>query len=133
MSEVQLGLSFTEHVLSSSGASTMRCIRCNSDTPAESMCYKDGKDKAPRLHCQSCEMMARSVVSKLKRRHPDPPPGPCPICLRQTTKWVLDHCHEKNTFRGHLCKDCNSGIGLLKDDIGNLERACKYIRGGFPL
>ena len=41
--------------------------------------------------------------------------------------WCLDHDHETDTFRGWLCNTCNSSLGWLDDDVGNLERALNYL------
>lgn len=39
----------------------------------------------------------------------------------------VDHCHETNKIRGLLCLACNTALGSLKDNIGNLTRAIKYL------
>lgn len=39
----------------------------------------------------------------------------------------VDHCHQTNQVRGLLCGPCNRALGLLKDNIGNLERAIAYL------
>ena len=57
--------------------------------------------------------------------------GKCAICQNEPTTQRglhLDHCHDKGTFRGWLCKPCNVGIGMLGDDIAGLERAIDYLR-----
>jgi len=62
--------------------------------------------------------------------------GKCLICdteLRNVfkeiegSKTVVDHCHDTEQVRGLLCGTCNSGIGLLKDDIELLKKAIKYL------
>ena len=42
--------------------------------------------------------------------------------------FAVDHCHSTNKIRGLLCSDCNTGIGLLKDNINFLESAIKYLK-----
>lgn len=61
--------------------------------------------------------------------------GLCAICQRQnlksdgTAKWlVVDHDHVTDVVRGLLCDPCNRGIGFLRDDVENLERAVEYLR-----
>ena len=41
--------------------------------------------------------------------------------------WVLDHCHETESFRGWLCHKCNRALGGFDDDIEMLLRAKKYL------
>ena len=42
----------------------------------------------------------------------------------------VDHCHDTGKFRGLLCSNCNTAIGLLQDDISNLTAAIEYLRQG---
>jgi hypothetical protein len=51
----------------------------------------------------------------------------CLIC-RQIKRLVIDHCHVNGHARGLLCSNCNSGIGLLGDNVTNLENAVLYLR-----
>ena len=39
-----------------------------------------------------------------------------------------DHDHETGALRELLCKRCNTGLGVFKDDPDFLERAARYIR-----
>ena len=41
--------------------------------------------------------------------------------------WVLDHCHETETFRGWLCHKCNRALGGFDDCIEILGRAITYL------
>jgi len=41
--------------------------------------------------------------------------------------WQLDHCHETGEFRGWLCKQCNTGLGNLGDNLESLKRAVNYL------
>lgn len=49
----------------------------------------------------------------------------CGICGSQAT--VIDHCHQTGKVRGGLCHNCNTGIGLFKDDPIRLHRAIRYL------
>ena len=42
--------------------------------------------------------------------------------------WVLDHCHDTNTFRGYICQNCNTGLGGFRDDLTIIERAVIYLK-----
>lgn len=41
----------------------------------------------------------------------------------------VDHCHESGKFRGLLCDNCNTAIGLMKDDVDSLKKAIEYLEG----
>lgn len=62
--------------------------------------------------------------------------GLCGICntegfvmdkSKHKLKLVVDHCHSSGAVRGLLCHNCNRALGLLQDDIGNLNRAIGYL------
>jgi hypothetical protein len=54
--------------------------------------------------------------------------GLCEICGGQTVKRLsLDHNHETGEFRGFLCGNCNTALGLVQDDPWVLRRMLKYL------
>lgn len=50
----------------------------------------------------------------------------CEICHKEEDL-VIDHCHTTGKVRGLLCRQCNAGIGLLKDNIELIKRAWEYL------
>lgn len=72
--------------------------------------------------------------------HPRPPIGKpfhCPVCdrviIRQYKNDVtLDHSHSDGRIRGWICRQCNSSIGMMDDDINILRRAIKWVQGENP-
>lgn len=58
--------------------------------------------------------------------------GCCKICLRHQSelnkKLAVDHRENPWKVRGLLCGDCNTGIGLFKHDLWNLESAIAYLQ-----
>lgn len=74
---------------------------------------------------------------RLRRRkhrgYPDPSrpePAECEMCGKPPNakqSMYLDHCHRTNIFRGWLCGKCNTGLGMLGDDIDvAIERLQRY-------
>ena len=56
--------------------------------------------------------------------------GVCALCRRpERTGWDLavDHHHATGRVRGLLCRRCNAGIGLLREDPLVLRRAVDYL------
>jgi hypothetical protein len=53
--------------------------------------------------------------------------GRCAICGLPSHKLVVDHDHETGKLRGLLCRQCNSGIGMLKDDMFTIRKALLYL------
>ena len=52
----------------------------------------------------------------------------CAICNKYSEKTLfIDHNHETGKVRGLLCSNCNTGIGLFKEDIVSLSRAIDYL------
>lgn len=52
----------------------------------------------------------------------------CAICKLVPIKTLhVDHCHKTNKIRGLLCSQCNTAIGLLKENAEFLSRAITYL------
>jgi hypothetical protein len=56
----------------------------------------------------------------------------CKICGTNESKvsksrLFVDHCHTTGKVRGLLCHNCNSMLGLAKDNISILLDAAKYL------
>lgn len=60
-----------------------------------------------------------------------PMPECCEICGRKpkdTKTLALDHCHATGLFRGWICRPCNSGLGMLGDDLDRVLKAAAYLQ-----
>ena len=66
-----------------------------------------------------CKVMSRALAARVGNQ--------CPICLHVVNELVLDHDHTTGRYRGMICRQCNAGVGLLKDDPKVCERAAKYL------
>jgi len=55
--------------------------------------------------------------------------GRCAICRKYLDDCTacVDHDHETGDIRGILCTQCNSGLGMFKDNVVFLELAAKYL------
>lgn len=57
--------------------------------------------------------------------------GCCGICLNPVEyrgkNTHIDHCHTSGKVRKILCSNCNTAIGLMKDDVEILKKAIEYI------
>jgi hypothetical protein len=53
----------------------------------------------------------------------------CKLCGKPPSKkrLAVDHCHKTGKIRGLLCSFCNTGIGMLKDDVVLLQKAIEYL------
>lgn len=52
----------------------------------------------------------------------------CAICLRiPNHRLHVDHDHKTNKVRGLLCRNCNTAIGLLRENPAVMLQAIKYL------
>lgn len=72
---------------------------------------------------------------------PMPPIGQnftCPVCEKTIMRQfkndvVLDHFHLDGKIRGWICRQCNSAIGMLDEDVNILQRAIRWIQGNLNI
>jgi hypothetical protein len=104
------------------------------------------KDNGMRLrvntNCRECSTKEGKVLAKIKKDNPQPNYlTPCPQCSKIVYEksehipegvdgtngpWQCDHDHTDGTFRGYLCKRCNTGTGLIGDSSEYFENAKKF-------
>ena len=89
--------------------------------------------------CRTCARDQSRLVKHLKKLNPYPSDDYCcPICNRDINEigrkgekmlqsWVLDHCHDTETFRGWVCFHCNTGLGAFADDSSKVKSAYEYL------
>lgn len=63
--------------------------------------------------------------------------GACAICRKpvketstaedQDSVARVDHCHTTGKVRGLLCRGCNHGLGMFRDDTNLLAEAIRYL------
>lgn len=67
----------------------------------------------------------------LKKIAPRPRPELCEVCKKKGKKRngiTLDHDHRTGKFRGWLCSNCNTALGLAQDDPKILQALIKYLQ-----
>lgn len=89
--------------------------------PKHSM-YKDNLDS----RCRKCVKKHSKIRSGLHKTAP-PKPAVCECCGKIPYKWVLDHDHSNDKFRGWLCSRCNEGLGKLGDNLDGVIKATNYL------
>lgn len=60
--------------------------------------------------------------------------GLCAICCGPPTgrgTLHIDHCHSTGKVRGLLCTQCNTGLGMMNDDLGLLRLATSYLERAY--
>lgn len=121
------------------GEDGLQCIKCSRYKHVDDFPRAVGGEV--KRTCRACMSHAKKIRDELKKLHPYPDKDHrCPICDRtieevgagsktpMLSQWVLDHDHETGEFRGHICYNCNVGLGAFRDDISLLNSAETYLK-----
>jgi hypothetical protein len=114
-----------------------KCSKCN-ELLNENCFGPANGGRYLRPECRKCNNLLSKKRKALKEKYAPPNENHvCPICLRNKNEllgtggkagvWVNDHNHFTDAFRGHICHQCNRGIGLFKDDVVRLKRCVEYL------
>lgn len=96
------------------------CWYCLSDV------VKTGRGQCPSTCSEECELHRKQAKRfGLTREEYIALPKQCEICGEPA--YAIDHCHDSNKVRGHLCNNCNSGLGFFGDNPGTLLAAWVYL------
>lgn len=84
----------------------------------------EGKKKLQVLNIEKSGLTYERYKEELEKQH-----GSCAICGEKgkEKRLVIDHDHTTMLFRGLLCNNCNTMIGLSKDNTETLKAAIRYI------
>ena len=118
------------------------CGECKRSLPEDKFhkrTYKNGKIGL-QSKCGECSSRLRrekyyrphsSIRSQLKLTQEDvdrlTAPGKCEACGTTEGRLCIDHDHGTKKPRGLLCHNCNTALGLLKDDADRIAQLGRYI------
>lgn len=57
--------------------------------------------------------------------------GVCYVCHKPPTgerRLAIDHCHTTGSVRKLLCSNCNTVLGLVKEDVNIMNKLINYIK-----
>ena len=114
------------------------------DTPAgiASKKWKEANKHTPKYRHQRFVHQTKHVYSINEKEYSDildRQKGACAIRndplhhANETRRPRIDHCHNTGKIRGLLCHKCNTGLGLLNENIETLKNAIKYLEGYYGL
>lgn len=124
-----------------------KCVKCNNwKLPSEF--YKSSRDwNGIKTTCKNCGVEHHReymYVYNIKRKYGISiyeyetllikQNGVCAICKnkklssKKNGRLCVDHNHESGEIRGLLCSNCNTALGLMKDDINSLKMAIEYLK-----
>jgi len=75
--------------------------------------------------CRECKTIVESERWAVKK-NTLPKPDRCDCCHKDK-KLQSDHIHGTTTFRGWVCRNCNTGIGSLGDNLEGVLQAAVYL------
>jgi hypothetical protein len=116
----------------------LECNNCGVVQPVEN--FQRMQSGEIKRKCRSCARNQSNLIKELRNKHAYPDANySCPICQRTIAEigrkgqtrlqnWVLDHCHETETFRGWVCHHCNTGLGAFSDNLDRIQKAVIYLK-----
>lgn len=89
--------------------------------------YQNNKDKSKdRMLRRNYGISLEEYNSMLEEQN-----GNCYVCgkhhTQQKNSLSVDHCHTTGAVRRLLCSNCNTSLGLLKENIESVKKLIRYI------
>lgn len=115
--------------VNSTGGRATTCIPCSKKRGAK---YIDAnREKVVRRAVASNRKRLYGVTSAAFEALKEAQGHKCAICRNlfaaSTRKVHIDHDHNIGDVRGLLCSNCNTGLGLFRDNTENLNSAIAYL------
>jgi len=76
--------------------------------------------------CRQCHTVHKKETYEV-RKNATPKPERCACCHKKKKELQIDHIHGSTTFRGWLCRACNTGMGKLGDNLEGVLQAAVYL------
>lgn len=120
-----------------------KCSKCN-EIKSVSDFWRNNTTTGMYSACSYCELL-RTRGNQIKNRTKDKEAAKrynitlneydklikencnCQICGIELQNPHIDHDHITGKVRGVLCKKCNTGIGMLQDNVNILKNAISYL------
>ena len=108
------------------------CRDCGDLLTEENRIMKSVSKKGKQYYlnrCRPCIVEAEALLRRLKKENPKPPSGTGCACCGRIAVLHCDHDHgPEKKIRGWICRQCNSGLGLLGDSEAGLRQALAYLQ-----
>ncbi|MBS0596396.1 MAG: hypothetical protein JSR92_03410 [Proteobacteria bacterium] len=109
------------------------CVQCVRDRAKKWNKSEKGKAKRREIAHGREQREKKATWQRKRLGMPEPsrpPPDECEACGRKAGRKILslDHCHVTGQFRGWLCIQCNTAIGMAGDNEAGLQRLINYLR-----
>ncbi len=115
------------------------CRKCDRELPLDMFYKRNNIPSGRQSTCKECQCKGRVKYTKshetarrtlnisdsiyeelMKVTH-------CQGCGIELKRKCIDHDHKTGKVRGVLCHNCNTSLGLLKDDLTTLRNLIKYL------
>ena len=107
------------------------CTECNIKKPlTEYYKNKTGFRRSCKLCVRDKQLYNKyGVTLKWYTKKLDVQKGVCDICKKVSDKTLcVDHDHDTNKVRGLLCSNCNTALGLLKENLETIKNLSIYLK-----
>ena len=105
------------------------CRECHRILPTTAFTTKSFREDGAYNLQKACRECKTTLYKEQResRKNASPKPERCECCHKKVKKLQVDHLHGTFTFRGWLCRDCNTGIGSLGDNLEGVLQAAVYL------
>jgi len=114
------------------------CSVCGANKPESEFYVKDRSTGRKDSTCKACRIIKQrertlGVTQETYLELLTKQGGRCGICQKRLYSkrykaFAVDHDHSTGKIRGLLCTQCNTGLGLFKDDPIALSRAIEWTK-----